>query len=34
MTSGIDSDDVANDPIGGLVSGNQYYVIGKDDQHI
>ena len=27
--SGFDSDDVANDPIGGLVSGNQYYVIGK-----
>ena len=28
-SSGFDSDDVANDPIGGLVSGNQYYVIGK-----
>ena len=28
-SSGIDSDDVANDPIGGLISGNQYYVIGK-----
>ena len=28
-SSGVDSDDVANDPIGGLVSGNLYYVIGK-----
>ena len=28
-SSGVDGDDVANDPIGGLVSGNQYYVIGK-----
>ena len=28
-SSGVDSDDVANDPIGGLVDGNQYYVIGK-----
>tara|TARA_B100000287_G_scaffold258808_1_gene243354 strand:- start:25 stop:885 length:861 start_codon:yes stop_codon:yes gene_type:complete len=28
-SSGFDSDNVANDPIGGLVSGNQYYVFGK-----
>ena len=28
-SSGVDSSDVANDPIGGLVSGNTYYVIGK-----
>ena len=28
-SSGVDSSDVANDPIGGLVNGNQYYVIGK-----
>ena len=28
-SSGFDSSDVANDPIGGLVSGNTYYVIGK-----
>ena len=27
--SGLDSSGVANDPIGGLVSGNTYYVIGK-----
>ena len=27
--SGLDSKGVANDPIGGLVSGNTYYVIGK-----
>jgi len=27
--SGLDSSGDANDPIGGLVSGNQYYVIGK-----
>ena len=27
--SGVDSDGVANDPIGGLVSGNYYYVFGK-----
>ena len=27
--SGLDSSGVANDPIGGLVSGNRYYVIGK-----
>ena len=28
-SSGVDGDGVANDPIGGLVNGNQYYVIGK-----
>ena len=28
-SSGVDSSEVANDPIGGLVSGNQYYVISK-----
>ena len=28
-SSGVDSSDVANDPIGGLVDGNSYYVIGK-----
>ena len=28
-SSGFDSDDVANDPIGGLVSGQSYYVFGK-----
>ena len=28
-SSGVDGDGVANDPIGGLVDGNQYYVIGK-----
>ena len=28
-SSGVDGDDVANDPIGGLVSGNYYYVVGK-----
>ena len=28
-SSGVDSDDVSNDPIGGLVSGESYYVIGK-----
>ena len=28
-SSGLDGDNVANDPIGGLVSGNSYYVIGK-----
>ena len=28
-SSGLDGDNVANDPIGGLVSGNQYYVFGK-----
>ena len=28
-SSGVDGDNVANDPIGGLVSGNKYYVIGK-----
>ena len=28
-SSGFDSSDVANDPIGGLVSGNTYYVINK-----
>ena len=28
-SSGLDGDNVANDPIGGLVRGNQYYVIGK-----
>ena len=28
-SSGFDSDDVANDPIGGLVSGHSYYVFGK-----
>ena len=27
--SGVDSSDVANDPIGGLVNGNYYYVFGK-----
>ena len=27
--SGLDSSGDANDPIGGLVSGNQYYVFGK-----
>ena len=28
-SSGVDSSDVANDPITGLVDGNYYYVIGK-----
>ena len=28
-SSGLDGDNVANDPIGGLVDGNSYYVIGK-----
>ena len=28
-SSGVDGSENANDPIGGLVSGNQYYVIGK-----
>tara|TARA_B100000073_G_scaffold326073_1_gene310409 strand:- start:25 stop:885 length:861 start_codon:yes stop_codon:yes gene_type:complete len=28
-SSGVDGSDNANDPIGGLVSGNYYYVIGK-----
>ena len=28
-SSGVDGDDNANDPIGGLVDGNQYYVYGK-----
>ena len=28
-SSGVDGSDNANDPIGGLVSGNFYYVIGK-----
>jgi len=28
-SSGVDGSDNANDPIGGLVSGNKYYVIGK-----
>ena len=28
-SSGIDGDGVINDPIGGLVNGNQYYVFGK-----
>ena len=28
-SSGVDGDGVANDPIGGLVSGNRYYVISK-----
>ena len=28
-SSGVDSSEVANDRIGGLVSGNQYYVISK-----
>ena len=28
-SSGVDESDNANDPIGGLVSGNYYYVIGK-----
>ena len=28
-SSGVDGDNVANDPIGGLVSGNYYYVFGK-----
>ena len=28
-SSGVDGSGNANDPIGGLVSGNKYYVIGK-----
>ena len=28
-SSGVDSSNVTNDPIGGLVDGNSYYVIGK-----
>ena len=28
-SSGVDSSDVANDPIGGLINGQSYYVIGK-----
>ena len=28
-SSGVDGDNVANDPIGGLVSGNYYYVVSK-----
>ena len=28
-SSGVDSDDASNDPIGGFVSGESYYVIGK-----
>ena len=28
-SSGVDSSDVANDPIGGLINGQSYYVFGK-----
>ena len=28
-SSGVDSSDVANDPIGGLIDGQSYYVFGK-----